>query len=83
MCGILTWVRARLGWARCGRYALIGRPYMLCRASNRCHTLKAAGWDELHWNDTAHVRTGRGGSTVIRSAWLRARQLMSAPGRTA
>eukprot|EP00964_Phaeocystis_antarctica_P097143 scaffold63313_cov69-Phaeocystis_antarctica.AAC.4 len=27
MCDIFTWVRARLGWARCGRYALIGRPY--------------------------------------------------------
>ena len=42
---------------------MIGRPYMLCRASNRCHTLKAAEWDELHWNDTAHVRTARGERT--------------------
>ena len=44
---------------------MIGRPYLLCRASNRCHTLKAAAWDELHWNDPAHVLTGRGGKTVI------------------
>ena len=35
------------------------------RASGRCHEMKAERWDEKHWNDTDHARTGRGKDTVL------------------